>query len=116
MDIEKLRDYCLAKKHTNESFPFDEDTLVFKIGGKIFALISLKKADFVNLKCDPETAINFREQYNAVQPGYHMNKKHWNTIYFNQDVDDSFILNCIDHSYDLVVNSLTKKLKNELFG
>ena len=109
MDIELLRDFCLAKQRVTESFPFDDDTLVFKVEGKLFALISLKNNSSVNLKCDPQRAISLRENYQAVQPGYHMNKKHWNTVHFNEDLDDSSIFELIDHSYDLVIQTLPKK-------
>jgi predicted DNA-binding protein (MmcQ/YjbR family) len=114
MHIEQLRNYCLAKKGVEETFPFDNDILVFKVMGKMFALISLKDANSVNLKCNPEKAILLRTSYGAVIPGYHMSKVHWNTVAFNEDVVDKMILDLIDHSYDLVVFSLTKKLKMEL--
>jgi predicted DNA-binding protein (MmcQ/YjbR family) len=114
MDIEQLRDYCIQKAHTTESFPFDDDTLVFKVAGKMFALVSLKENSSVNLKCDPERAIELREEFHAVQPGYHMNKKHWNTVHFNEDMEDAKILELVDHSYTLVIASLTKKLRLEL--
>lgn len=114
MDIEILRDYCLQKPHVTEAFPFDDDTLVFKVGGKMFALVSLKENSSVNLKCDPERAVELRERFHAVQPGYHMNKLHWNTVHFNEDLDDGKLFELIDHSYELVVASLTKKLRSEL--
>jgi len=116
MNIEEFRDYCLSKKGSTEQFPFDESTLVFKVMGKMFALTSLDNPDFsVNLKCDPEKAINYRSKYSSIVAGYHMNKKHWNTIYLtHRDLDDVFVKEMIDHSYDLVVNNLTKKLKEEL--
>jgi predicted DNA-binding protein (MmcQ/YjbR family) len=114
VDIELLRDYCLKKTHVTESFPFDEDTLVFKVGGKLFALVSLKENSSVNLKCKPERAVELRERFHAVQPGYHMNKQHWNTVRFNEDMDDRQLFQLIDHSYELVVASLTKKLRSEL--
>jgi predicted DNA-binding protein (MmcQ/YjbR family) len=114
MDIEILRDYCLQKPRVTEAFPFDDDTLVFKVGGKLFALVSLKENSSVNLKCNPERAIELRERFHAVQPGYHMNKQHWNTVRFNEDLDDRQLVELIDHSYELVVASLTKKLRSEL--
>ena len=114
MDVETLRNYCLSKPHVEESFPFDENTLVFKIGGKLFALISLKNNSSVNLKCDPEKAIELREAYHAVQPGYHMNKKHWNTVHFHEDLEDKIIFELIDHSYELIVKGLPKKVRTEL--
>ncbi len=111
MNIELLRDYCLTKKEVEETFPFDEDTLVFKVLGKAFALISLKEPDSVNLKCDPERAIELRQTYEAVKPGYHMNKKHWNTVYFNLDLSDKELRLLIDHSYDMVVKGMPKKMQ-----
>lgn len=114
MDIDQFRDYCLAKKGTTESFPFDETTLVFKVMGKMYALSGLNTFVSVNLKCDPELAIDLRERYHAVQPGFHMNKTHWNTILYNEDAADQKIFEWIDHSYELVAKSLTKKLKEEL--
>lgn len=114
MNIEELREYCLNKKGTTEGFPFDSETLVFKVMGKMYALTNINWADTsVNLKCDPERAIELREEYEAIKPGYHMSKKHWNTV--NADgLSDEMVYELIDHSYDLVVASLTKKLKEEL--
>ena len=115
MNIEAFRDYCLAKKGVEETFPFDEETLVFKVMGKMFALTGLEHADFrVNLKCDPDWAAELREEYEQIQPGWHMSKTHWNTVYFEQGLDDDFLCKLIDHSYDLVVKSLPKKLQAEL--
>jgi predicted DNA-binding protein (MmcQ/YjbR family) len=118
MDIQTYFDYCLAKKGVTEHFPFDEDTLVFKVGGKMFALSSLsqweKGEPSVNLKCGPEQAQELRVQYDAIEPGYHMSKIHWNTIAINKDVPDSLIKELIDHSYELVFKSLTKKLQSEI--
>ncbi len=114
MNIEYLREYCLAKKGVDETFPFGEDTLVFKVIGKIFALISLSNPNSVNLKCNPEKAIEFRANFMAVIPAFHMNKTHWNTVKFNEDVGDNLILEMVNDSYNLVVSSLTKKLKLEL--
>lgn len=108
MNIEQLREYCISCKGVTETFPFDEDTLVFKVSGKAFALISLSEANSVNLKCDPERALLLRAEYQAIVPGYHMNKKHWNTVVFNQDAADSLILELVEHSYNLVVASLTR--------
>ena len=114
MNIEQLREYCLTKPGTTECFPFDEVTLVFKVGtadkNKIYALASLEKTpQSVNLKCDPERAIELREEYEAVIPGYHMNKQHWNTVRLESDVHDKLFIELIDHSYELTLNSLTKK-------
>ena len=118
MHIEQLREYCIAKKGVTEHFPFDEVTLVFKVMGKMFALVGLdaweKGETKMNLKCDPERAEELRGKYESINPGWHMNKKHWNTVTLNNDVSDSLAFELIDHSYDMVVKSLTKKLKEEL--
>jgi predicted DNA-binding protein (MmcQ/YjbR family) len=102
MNIETIRDYCISKEGVAESFPFGDDTLVFKAGEKIFALVNLDGDLSINLKCDPDLAIDLRERYSAVIPGYHMNKKHWNTILLNGTIPDKEILSWIDHSYQLV--------------
>ena len=102
MNIETLRYYCLSKDSVTESFPFDNETLVFKVSGKIFALASLEGDLTINLKCDPALALELRERYSAVRPGYHMNKKHWNTISVDGSVPDREILSWIDNSYNLV--------------
>lgn len=110
MDIESVRLYCLKKKGVSESFPFDADTLVFKVMGKIFVLLPLENGDRINLKCDPEYAIELRERYpEAIMPGYHMNKKHWNTVMLNLHLSVQLIRDLIDHSYDMVVKGLKKK-------
>jgi predicted DNA-binding protein (MmcQ/YjbR family) len=118
MNLETYYEYCLSKKGVTEHFPFDEDTLVFKVGGKMFALSSLKqweKGDpSVNLKCDPDRAQELRAQYDDIKPGYHMSKIHWNTIALNKDASDSLIKELIDHSYELVFKSLTKKNQSEI--
>lgn len=118
MNIQQLYDYCLQKKGVTEHFPFDQDTLVFKVGGKMFCLASLSAWEqgkpSLNLKCDPEKAEDLRASYNAVQPGYHMSKKHWNTIALHQDVPLALLLELIDHSYNLVFNSLPKKVQATL--
>ena len=114
MNIEEYRDYCITKKGVTEAFPFDESTLVFKVMGKMFALTGVDSFDYINLKCDPENAVELREQYNGVKPGYHMSKVHWNSVYLNSDVSDKIVYDLIDNSYQLVVNSLTKKLQAEL--
>jgi predicted DNA-binding protein (MmcQ/YjbR family) len=114
MTLESLRDYCLSKPQTTEDTPFGPDTLVFKVMGKIFALTSLDTDELrINLKCNPELAIQLREEYEAVQPGYHQNKKHWNSVYL-AGLKDSLIKQWIDHSYDQVVISLPKKAKEQL--
>jgi predicted DNA-binding protein (MmcQ/YjbR family) len=115
VNIERIREYCLSKKGTSESFPFDEHTLVFKVMGKMFALVALERMPAqINLKCDPERAIEMREAHDGVIiPGYHMSKSHWNTIFLEQ-LPPSFITELIDHSYDLVVSKLPKKIQAEL--
>jgi predicted DNA-binding protein (MmcQ/YjbR family) len=114
MDLEKIREYCLAKLGVTEGFPFDNQTLVFKVGGKMFALIDIENPVSVNVKCEPEKAVELREQFHAISPGYHMNKKHWNTIQLNQDLSHQLIVNCLDHSYQLVFQSLSKKIRSEI--
>lgn len=109
MNIEDFRTQCLLLKGSEETFPFDEDTLVFKVGGKMFALISLSSPYSCNLKCDPDYARELRETYQAVTPGFHMNKSHWNTVAFNQDVDDQLLIDLLKHSYQAVLKSLPKK-------
>lgn len=116
MFIDELREYCIAKPFTEETFPFDEDTLVFKVKGKMFALISLSEPDTVNLKCDPEYASELRERYTGVQPGYHMNKKMWNTVALQSDVDEKLLRKLIDHSYEEVVKGMPKKIQREILG
>jgi len=112
---ESFREYCLSKKAVTESFPFDESTLVFKVAGKMFALLSLETPDFkVNLKCDPERALELREEYENITPGFHMNKKHWNTLLFDASLPKELQQELTDHSYDLVVKSLTKKARLEI--
>jgi len=114
MNIEELRNWCISKKGASEDFPFDETTLVFKVMGKMFALTDLEGDLSVNLKCDPEKAIELRELYSNVLPGYHMNKKHWNTILIDGSVPDELIRQWIDHSYALVVEKLSKTQKDKL--
>ena len=108
MNIESLRDYCLLKPGVTETFPFGEDTLVFKLADKIFLLCGLENPDRFNVKCDPERAVSLREEYEEVQPGYHMNKTHWNTVFMNGRLSDIQLKEMIDHSYDLILNSLPK--------
>ncbi len=114
MNIEEIRTYCLSKKGVTEAFPFDETTLVYKVMGKIFLLTDLESELRINVKCDPEKAIELREQHDEVVPGYHMNKKHWNTILLNGSVPDRLIREWIDHSYEQVVIKLSGKLKEQL--
>ncbi len=118
MTITEYYDYCLSKKGVTEHFPFDEDTLVFKVGGKMFALSSLsnweKGSPGANLKCDPDRALELRAEYDGITPGFHMSKTHWNTVTINADVPDKLVRELIAHSYDLVFASLTKKVREEL--
>lgn len=115
MHIEAIRSYCLGKKGVSEAFPFDEETLVFKVLGKIFLLAPLERVPSqVNLKCDPLRALELRESYDGIViPGYHMNKKHWNTLYIEQ-LPDKLVQELIDHSYNLVVAGLPKKQRKAL--
>lgn len=119
MDIESCREYCISKKRVTEDFPFDQDILVFKIGGKMFALTSLKDWESgkgeINLKCDPERSTELRANYNGIIPAFHMNKTHWNTVKINEsDVPLQLLKELIDHSYELVYKGLTKKVKESL--
>ena len=118
MNLETYYEYCLSKKGVTEHFPFDQDTLVFKVGGKMFALSSLlqweKGEPSVNLKCDADYALELRAEYNDVQPAFHMSKVHWNTVAINNKVSDKFVKELIDDSYELVFKSLTKKSQNEI--
>lgn len=112
MDVESFRSYCLAKPGATEGTPFGPGTLVFKVMGKMFALADLDGPRGVNLKCEPERAIELREQYDAITPGHHMNKRHWNTISMDGRVKDKLLRELIDHSYALVSASLPKELRN----
>lgn len=114
MNIEEFREYCLSKACVTESFPFDENTLVFKVCNKMFALTNLKGEWSLNLKCDPSRAEELREKYSSIKPGYHMNKVHWNTVYMDGSLSNKLILELIDHSYDLIVEKLPLKLKQEI--
>lgn len=115
MNIENITNYCLSKKGTVEDFPFDEETLVFKVGGKIFALIPLEKIPLqINLKCDPEKAIELREEYENVTAGWHMSKTNWNTVIVDGNIRWSNLKEWIDHSYDQVVKGLTKREQEKL--
>lgn len=110
VDLEDFRQYCLTKRRVTEDTPFGEDVLVFKVAGKIFALASLDEVPpRVNLKCDPDAALDLRDRYEDVMPGYHMNKKHWNTVVLSGRIPGTELRRMIDHSYDLVVASLPKK-------
>jgi predicted DNA-binding protein (MmcQ/YjbR family) len=114
MNIEEIRNHCNSKSGVEESFPFDETTLVFKVGGKMFLLIGLTNADRFNVKCDPEMAVALREQYACVVPGWHMSKKHWNTIHIDGSVSNSMLETWINNSYDLVFSSLPLKVKQAI--
>ncbi|MGB0915441.1 MAG: MmcQ/YjbR family DNA-binding protein [Crocinitomicaceae bacterium] len=114
MNAESFFEYCTKKKGVEECFPFDNNTLVFKVGGKMFALAGLNEFDSINLKSDPQRAVELRETFQGVLPGYHMNKKHWNTIKVDSDVPEKLIQELIDHSYELVYNSLPKRIKDGL--
>jgi predicted DNA-binding protein (MmcQ/YjbR family) len=117
MDIESFREYCLSKKGTSEDFPFDEVTLCLRVMGKIFAITGLDSERFsVALKCEPDHAIELREQYPEVQPGWHMNKKHWNTVDFEGSLDGATLRHLIDHSYDQVVKTLKKAEREALLA
>ena len=115
MDLELFREYCLTKPQVTEGTPFGEDVLVFKVAGKMFALASLDEIPTtVNLKCDPDRALELRDRFEQVRPGYHMNKKHWNTIEIGTGLPDSEVRKMIDHSYQLVVESLPKAVRAKL--
>ncbi len=115
MNVEDIRLYCLNKPGVTESFPFDEDTLVFKVMGKMYALLSLEAPEVrINLKCEPEKAIELRDQYSGVLPGYHMSKVHWNTCVADGSFTEAELCAWIDDSYNLIVAKLPTKLKDEL--
>ena len=115
MNIESLRRYCLNLKHAEETLPFGPDTLVYKVGGKMFALTGLDEEECsVNLKCDPEHAIELREEYpDHIFPGYHMNKRHWNTVFVERGLPEKLIFQLIDQSYSLVMATLPRKIQAE---
>ena len=120
LHIDQIRDYCLAKQQVTESFPFDEDTLVFKVANKMFLLISLKRWEqgdgFINLKCDPDWAQELRAEYESIQPGYHMHKRLWNSVYAQSgELSPQFVKELIDHSYEQVVKSLPKKVRDTFY-
>lgn len=124
MTLDSFLQYCLAKPGVTEEYPFEGECAWLKVGGKMFALVNITEMKmgedivppfhFANLKCDPERAIELRETYDEVRPGWHMSKKHWNTIYFNGSLKDSMIKELTDHAYDLVVDKLPKKIKDNL--
>jgi predicted DNA-binding protein (MmcQ/YjbR family) len=114
--VEEFRAHCLAKKGVTEEFPFGEETMVMKVGGKIFALASIVLFERISLKAEPEKAIEMRERYPAVIPGYHLNKKHWNTIQLDGSVTDKLVKNWIDDSYNLVASGLSKTVKAKILS
>ena len=116
MDLASFREYCLKKPGAAEGTPFGEDVLVFKVSGKMFALAALDEVPpRVNLKCDPDLALELRDRYEQVRPGYHMNKKHWNTVEIESGIPEVKLRKMIDHSYDLVVQSLPKARRTKIF-
>ena len=112
--MEELRDYCLRKPGAEESFPFGEETLVFKVGGKVFLLAGLTEENQFNVKCDPDLAVELRERHEEVRPGYHMNKRHWNTVSMDGGLRTKELRAMIDHSYEIVVAGLPKKVRERL--
>jgi len=116
MHLEFIREYCLKKNGVTEELPFNEDSPVYKVMGKIFLIANLTPPISINLKCEPEKAIELRERYDEIQPGYHMNKTHWNTIDLSGTLKNNLILELIDHSYDLVVSGLKKNDKEKLLN
>lgn len=113
MNIESAREYCLSKKGVTECLPFDDTSLVMKVMDKMFALIDLESAQKICLKCEPVYALELRDKYNAIEEAYHFNKKYWNQVFFERDVDDKLLKQLIDHSYDEVIKKFTKKLRAE---
>ncbi|MFT6806845.1 MAG: putative DNA-binding protein (MmcQ/YjbR family) [Saprospiraceae bacterium] len=115
MNYEDVQSYCINKSGVTEEFPFDDVTLVFKVMGKMFALTPLNNEEAsINLKCDPDRSMELRDEYTDIIAGFHMNKKHWNTVYIERELTDKLVFELIDHSYDLVVLKLTRVLKKEL--
>lgn len=114
MDIITLRDYCINKSMVTEHFPFDQQTLVFKVANKMFALCNIDNFCTVNLKCDPERALELRTHHPEIIPGYHMSKTHWNTVDVTKNLSHNLVFELIDHSYDLVVASMPKKIQEEI--
>lgn len=114
MNIEEIRDYCLAMPGVTEGLPFGEDTLVFKVGEKLFLLISIAESTHFNVKCDPERAVELREHHPEVKPGFHMNKKHWNTVHTDGNLTRRQLCDMIDHSYNLVLQGLPKNIRESI--
>ena len=111
MNIEDIREYCLQKPHTDEAFPFDETTLVFRLMGKIFACLDLERPHLVVLKCEPDYALDLRDRYQGIEGAWHWNKKHWNQVYLDRDVPEALIRALIDHSYEEVYKKIPRKVK-----
>ena len=115
MDYNQIKDYLLQKRGAQQDFPFDAQTLVFKVGGKMFALIGLDEDPLrINLKCDPDKGEALRTLYSSVLPGYHMNKRHWNSVILDDRIPEDVVLEMIDESYDLVVQGLTRAVRQRL--
>jgi predicted DNA-binding protein (MmcQ/YjbR family) len=115
VNVETFREYCLRKPGATEDSPFGPEHIVFKVGGKMFALLAFEEVPpSANLKCDPDLALELRDRYEQVQPGYHMNKKHWNTVVLSGGIPEREIRNMIDHSYELVVKALPRKTREAL--
>ena len=114
MKLEDLRKHCMLKRGVTEEYPFDEVTVVFKVNGKMFALSNVETFNRISVKCDPDDASAYREAFVSVEPGYHLNKKHWNSIYLNGDVSDEQILQWVDESWEIVAASFSKKIREEL--
>jgi predicted DNA-binding protein (MmcQ/YjbR family) len=114
MNIEEFRNFCLSFKGATENLPFDENTLVFKVMNKMFALVNIDEFDYTNLKCEPEKCVELRNEYDSITPGFHMNKKHWISVKTDGSIPDDLLKNLITNSYNLIVAKLTKKQKNEL--
>lgn len=114
MNVEEFRDYALSLPYTTEKMPFDDKVLVFYVGGKVFALSNIVDFEFITVKCAPEKAIELRRKYEEVQPGYHMNKKHWNSLYLSGSLTDTQIKKWIKESYELVLGALSKTKRLEL--
>lgn len=114
MNIESFREYCLSKPGTTEGTPFGPDVLVLKVGGKMFALADIENFVSINVKCDPDYAVELRERYDGVVPGYHMSKTHWNTVLTDGSISDKLLKTWIDDSYQLIFDSLPKKIQEEI--
>lgn len=113
MNVEEIRNHCMSLKGTTESFPFDETSLVFKVMGKMYALLDLESANYISLKCEPTYAIELREKHNSITGAYHFNKKYWNGITLDGDVNDTLLSTLINHSYNEVIKKFTKKMRAE---